>query len=53
MGYIIVNKEGKKDIVDVKIIGIRIIALKFVAEQDTLMILVLNISGMVRTRRTP
>jgi len=32
---IIVDKEWKKDIVDVKRIGDRIIALKFVVEQDT------------------
>ena len=32
---IIVDKEWKKDIVDVKRIGDRIISLKFVVEQDT------------------
>jgi len=32
---IIVDKEWKKDIVDVKTIGDRIIALKIVVEQDT------------------
>ena len=32
---IIVDKEWKKHIVDVKSVGDRIIALKFVVEQDT------------------